>query len=274
MEVDCLGLDGALDEGHIYYSFVDVAENRRRIHIGDTRGRPRTYGAALSKLGFEADAGRIFGVRHARDALKELIEHRRFRGGPVWTEELVFGRIRHLQRRYKSPFKEPFDLRVARKVLKPRSDSYVHPRGKDRGQSFTVADLLHDIDSLLDNGTFQLIRWWDEPRELDLHTVEGQSRLARTLDGYHRRRQQAYAEVVERNTPAVASLLPNFRMMPLRLEIEAELYERDGYETVSLDYRQWPVRSNAEAGATVTFPDIRTNLNSKESIDNYVRQAL
>lgn len=268
-----LGIVGLVSAETASYSFEDAEDGVARVRVGQGQRRSSFYGRSLRRAGFGFDAGRFFGVAHVRDALQELIKQRNLPGGPVWTEELTIGRLRHLQREYEVPITWPADVGAVVDFLRPHREFRLVAGGFSGGQTFAISELIDDLGYLANEGVAHLTPWWDVAKEPDLQTQEGRASFSRALDTYHRRRQIAYREVAEGSMPRVVPLLRTLRTMPFRFEIEVEVHDRRGHADIALHHRRWPVRSYDEAGADVSFPGILSDMKSDESVDAYVRRT-
>ncbi|MCV3211551.1 type I restriction enzyme HsdR N-terminal domain-containing protein [Mesorhizobium sp. YC-39] len=262
-----LGIRGSVGKDDVGFSFFDVAEGPKVELTSEWYAAAKAYGNRLRESGYGREAGRVLGLKRVQQALQELMTRRRLRGGVVWSEERVFGRLRHLNREYGSPAR-PGPLADARRLLQPHANTIVS-RGVLSGQpTFPMNELLDDIDWLTGRGVAQVTPWWDDHSDFDVRTPDGQARLAAALDAYYRRLQLAYAEVVDTSFPALAPYLQTLRMMPLRLQIQA-IHRSTLTGGVATSYLRWPVRTYDEAGADVTFPHELMSLNSMDEIDAY-----
>ncbi|MEP0658803.1 MAG: hypothetical protein ABJC87_06065, partial [Roseobacter sp.] len=270
-----LSVMATFEQGYVNYLFYDALRAEQSsfsTSVSDLPLAPRRYGHALNQMGLGPEAGRVLAVDHVRKALDELIDERALLGGRVWTEERTFGRLRHLAREYDLPI-DPLQFDQAFNTLKEHAGKLVNGRGLGRGQTFLVDDLLADLRSLQKQGVAELERWWDDLDDLSFHNPDAQNYLGRALDAYYRRLQLAYDEVVTHSLPALRPHLSTLRLMPLRMEIVAEVHERLGFEDVTLNKLRWPVRCYEEAGADVTFSDERPDHHSPEAIERYVQRT-
>lgn len=272
IDIERLGIRGNMNGDFIAYSFFEAQDKADALELVPAvrwKGAPKMYGHALRRVGYGPEAGRIIGTERVQVALASLRKKRWLRGGRVWIEERVFGRLRHLEKEHDAAVSNS-SLQIAYDTLKPAINTWVGPSSLRNGQIFRMRELLDDIAILIEEGTFSITPWWDDFDALDFRSAEGQSRFARTLNEYHRRRQSAYAEIVELSLPALAPYLQTFRMMPFRYEVEAELYTRNGFERPAINYRRWPVQTFDEAGADVSFPAEMSDWDSDEAGQSYV----
>lgn len=273
--VETLGVVAALGRDDIDYAFFDAegaADAAIIVDAGNWERAPRIYGHALRRMGFGPEVGRLLGVERVRDAVDELIDERKLIGGTVWLEERTYGRLRHLVRRYGFSI-DPVQFDQAIQVLEPEAGKLVTGSSFQRGQTFTIDELLADLRWLRSQGVTKIEQWWDDLDNLNFRNPDDQKRFGQTLDAYYRRRQIAYEEVVTHSMPAIRQHLRTLRMMPLRMEIVAMLHSPQGYESVVLNTLRWPVRTFGEAGADVTFSDERPDHNSDEAIERYVKRT-
>lgn len=269
--VETLGIRGSMGQDDIAYAFFearDTPEVVRLFHKAQWERAPRMYGHALRRVGYGPEAGRIIGTERVKAALDTLTKARRLRGGRVWTEERVFGRLRHLIREYDAPVSN-LALRQAYEVLESEADMWVAPSGLGNGQQFPMRELLDDVAFLLEEGVSKITPWWDDFDNLDFNSVADRQLFSRTVDVYHRRRQIAYAEIVESSLPNLIPHLQTYRMMPLRYEIEAEIYTRNGFNHPSINYRRFPVSTFDEAGADVSFPQVMSDWDTDDARRSY-----
>lgn len=270
-----LGIQGSISSDGAHYSFFDAEENGKTVNLNAPKKYARAnklYGHNMRYSGYGPEAGRILGVDRLKDALESLLKRRDLRGGPIWIEERVFGRLRHLAQRY--GFVNPTGLlQDALDALVPQANSWVAGSAFRSGQEFSIGDLCDDVLWLIQQGKARVDPWWKDLVSLDLHTDDGQREFSDALNEYHRRRQLAYREIVEESFPALSSYLRNFRMMPMRMEIEVEFHTRRGYEDIALHDRRWPVEDYRDGGADVKFPKTLTDHHSEEAIRYYVSQT-
>jgi hypothetical protein len=184
----------------------------------------------------------------------------------------VFGRLRYLTQEYGVTFGSD-DLQRSHAHLRTQADAWVGGGGLQGGQTFRVADLLDDIGWLMSQGVDGIRPWWTELAGLDLQASDDRRLFTETLDLYHRRRQIAYAEVVERSFPSISAYLPTFRMMPLRMEIHVQSHANAGFSQVTLHHLRRPVRTYEEAGATLVFDGPRPGPRTAEEAQAYVDET-
>ena len=129
-EAERLGIEGSIspDQNRITYSFVAAVPERDRIVIGTSARRGMFFGKDLRMRGLRLDSGRLVGMGHIRDALLDLVKHRRLNGGLVWAEERALSRLRHLIREYEFQCGLDTSLGEIRKLLLPYATRWVQPR--------------------------------------------------------------------------------------------------------------------------------------------------
>lgn len=273
--VEKLGVIASVDEGYVHYQFFEALgaeQSSVSMSVADMPSAPRSYGHALNRMGLGPEAGRVLAVDCIIKALDKLIDERVLIGGPVWTEERTFGRLRHLAQEYNFPI-DPIQFDQSFEILKEHRGELVDGSGLNRGQTFSVDELLADLCWLREHGVVGLERWWDDLDNLSFRNADAQRCLGRTVDAYYRRVQLAYNEIVTHSLPAFRPHLRTLRLMPLRMEIIAEFNERRGGEDITLNRLRWPVRSYEQAGADVTFSDERPEHLSPEAIERYVQRT-
>ncbi len=271
--VSVLGIEGHVRAGYLDFSFFDAGENGSRVRLGQAESPRREWGVSLEGQGYDADAGRILGAQRVSGAIKELIDYRRLRGGPIWTEETVFSRLRHLGRRHGLKFELPYDLEVCKAGLLPVADRRFGPRLKPRAQFVDVAALIEDIDQLLSEGTRFLHPWWVEPYSVDFTDPTERASLATTFDAFFRRRQQAYVEIVEREMPGLADWLPEYASIPVRYDLKGSLSDVQGTTDLHLYFERWPVAKLEDAGADLSFSEKPQTDFSRNATDAYISKT-
>ncbi|MGV1777157.1 type I restriction enzyme HsdR N-terminal domain-containing protein [Agrobacterium fabrum] len=269
-----LAIIGWIAGGYVGYGFLDRRDAVMPIEIGnrDDRMIRRVHGHSLKHFGYGIEGGRILGMRHVRDALYKLIANRMLAGGPVWTEELVFGRLRHLERSLNLQVSGS-NLLLAYDILMNHRHKVVTTGGFTNAQPFAISDLLHDIHNTLDRGVSALEQWWPNTGRLDLTVPDDQASLATALDTYFRRVQLAYGEVVDLNFLNLKPFLPNAAVLPLRFEVEATSSTHEGWSHIGIQHRRWPVATVEQAGAAVSFPATASNFHCSEAIDDYAART-
>ncbi|KQW61032.1 MULTISPECIES: hypothetical protein [unclassified Ensifer] len=272
-KVGRLGLKGQIREGYLSYSGFDAGHSDPSICVGADEDAPRSYGISLDKQGYDAQGGRVLGAIAVQKGLDDLIKYRWFKGGPIWTEERVFGQLRHLARRHRMNFTAPYHLPSCLRELAPWNGRRVGPSSIDRYQLIDFSELLDDIKGLISSGCSQLAAWWIEPSAVYLSNPDHRIQLASTLDIYHRRCQAAYSEIVQRELPGLAEMLPEYRCIPMMYELEATALKSNWGDRLALEFHRWPVEGIRGAGARVVFPERRSLSSSSISMDAYVKRS-
>ena len=273
--VQKLAIEGVMGADDIGYSFIEQDTGASVIVCrspASTPRRPRMYGHALRRVGYGPEAGRILGCSQFRDALLEIVGNRDLRGREVWTEELVYGRIRLLQNEYGFPI-DAADLHECLEVLEPHADKWVSGESFRKGQRFSIQRLLQDIRWLIDRGISSIMPWWHDLERLGPQSANIEQLCQETLNEYYRRRQLAYAEIIEEGLPALKPYLTRFRSMPFSMQIEMGFNSDVGYARTWLHMRGFPVASYQDAGAVVAFPEAPSDWNSWEAIEAYMRET-
>ncbi|PLU43044.1 NACHT domain-containing protein [Sinorhizobium medicae] len=272
-KIERLGLKGQIREGFLNYSGFDAGHSGPRICVGADENAQRSFGIALDKQGYDAQAGRVLGAIAVQKGLGELIKYRWFKGGPIWTEEKVFGQLRHLAQRQRMNFTPPYHLPSCLRELTPWKGRRIGPSSIDRFQLIDFSELLDDIEWLVSRGCTQLAAWWIEPSAVDLSNPDHRRQLASTLDIYHRRCQAAYSEIVQRELPGLTEMLPEYRCIPMMYELEATALKSDRGDRLVLEFQRWPVKDIRDAGAKVVFPERSSRSYSPKSMDAYVKRS-
>lgn len=273
--VQTLAIEGLMGRDDIAFSFLERTGDESITVCQSFADRPRTpkgYGHALRRVGYGPEAGRVLGCARFRDALSKMVSSRDLKGREVWTEELVYGQIRHLQNKYKFPV-DALDLQRCLELLKPHADKMVSGESFRPGQQFTIQRLLRDIRWLIDRGTSSITPWWHDLERLGPRSANVEQIYQETLDEYYRRRQLAYAEIIEESLPALKPYLTRFKSMPFSMQIEMGFNSETGYFHAWLHKRGFPVASYQEAGADVVFPESASDWNSCEAIEAYIAET-
>jgi hypothetical protein len=273
--VQKLAIEGVMGADDIGYSFIEQDTGASVIvhrSPASTPRRPRMYGHALRRVRYGPEAGRILGCSKFRDILLDVVGSRDLRGRKIWTEELVYGRIRHLQKEYGFPI-DAADLRECLEVLEPHADEIVSGESFRKGQRFSIERLLRDIRWLIDREISSIKPWWHDLERLGSQSENFEQLCQETLDEYYRRCQLAYVEIVEESLPALKPYLTRFRSMPFSMQIEMVFSSGGGYARTWLQRRGFPVASFQDAGAVVTFPEAPSDWNSWEAIEAYTAET-
>lgn len=274
INVNRLGISGSVSAEDVAYSFFEADGVSTSVRLEAPAGgvlAPRLYGHALRRVGYGPEAGRILGAKRVKEALIAQIMTRSLPGGRVWTEELVFGRLRHLAREYHAPVSN-LDLQGALSILHVDRDAFVGG-GLRGGQSFVISDLMADITALIDQGIISIPEWSEGVEALNLRDAADRDRFGRIINEFYRRVQIAYGEIVDQSFPGIREHLHTLTLMPLRYECEVELHNRRGYEDATLHYRRFPAASYSTAGADITFPDVLTNFDGNEAVQVYLARV-
>ncbi|WP_392342104.1 type I restriction enzyme HsdR N-terminal domain-containing protein (plasmid) [Phaeobacter sp. BS23] len=265
------GIVSADDISFAFFEGVGAAEQAVLLNNDEWSLAPKMFGHALRRMGFGPEAGRVLGLQRLQEAMLDLLESRRLVGGQVWKEERVFGRLRHLVRAYDFDF-DPTGFEKAYPTIKAHAGQEVRKGDWRQKQEFPIDELLADMRDLLDLGVTRMPVWWADIDVLNLSEEGDRQQFAQTLDAYHRRRQIAYSEVVEHSFPAIRPHLHVLRTMPLRLEVEAEVHNRLGYERTTLHRKHWPAQNFEDAGADVSFPAQISSFGGNEDQGLYVER--
>lgn len=243
-----LSILGDLDNEVVGYYFTRDGRNPVSLHphkapLSD--GHPRfSVNLKLSEL--RLDSGRLIGARRLSETLLEVIDGGKLHGRKAWHTERLLSRLQYLDKVFWGGVAREYDLKTLREQLQPHRDEHVVPDVYHR-EGFSIAQVLEDINYLIDRGVTSVTPWWmaefEARRERrPVNFVE----LASMLDEHFRRSQIAYREVCEENFGGLAPDFGMYRAMPMRWEVG--LLETDGV----IDYMDcaWlPVPTWQEAGA-------------------------
>ncbi|MDH2310334.1 type I restriction enzyme HsdR N-terminal domain-containing protein [Methylobacterium brachiatum] len=269
-----LGISGNASAEDVSYFFFEANGAPDSIRLALPSGGelpPKFYNHALRRVGYGPEAGRILGATRVKESLIKQIKLRTLSGGLIWTQERVFGRLRHLAREYHAPVNS-LELQNALNILEDDRDYLV--AGEFNGnQTFLISDLIADIEILTSQGISGIPAWAEGIDDLDLHIADDQSRFCRVMNEYYRRVQVVYNEVAYRSFPRLGRYLQTLAAMPLRYEFEVEFYVRNDTENVALHYRRFPTADYLTAGADVSFPDTLSDHDSAEAVQTYLERT-
>lgn len=255
-----LGVTGDFDAAKRWFTYrlSDVAPGTEPTIAGPSGSEGAVAGFCVETCVGGSNARRI-GFDRVREGLARVILTRRLRGGPLWTNERLLGRLRFALRhwRLELPLGTGFDQLGT--ALRERRGEVLHLGGSGQ-RSFTTEDVLADIEFLRELGWAAPDPWWEiHPASAGQTAVtEGTSEL---LDEYWRRSQIVLDEIVRESLPRLIGSLNLHAALPVRYRVRTHppVMNERGMEFV------WrPVRDWADAGADVEEGQGRPMLYDKD----------
>lgn len=252
-----LGICGMLEEkrGELSYAFFPKAANEPAVQDRPVSEQWMMHYIRLPGMGYRLDSGRVIGMRHLRDSLVALIESGRIDGGPIWAEERSVARLMDLRGRYRALGAAAATLPAMRSALEPLADRWVGGGGLTGGHHYPIAELLTDLDLLIDRRTDVAGRLTEPPpREHEL--LEDPNGLAALLERHFSCFQLLLHEAISTDFSKLSSAFPHYRVMPVRFDVRVK-HDTDDYGQYSPTIESlWkPVADWDRAGADVTFSD-------------------
>lgn len=227
-----------------------------KIVVADPPKDFTTYFVNLKLSEYRLDSGRLLGAKHLKEGLQNVIKKRSLKGGVVWANERLCGRLRYLEQKYSIPFAATEDLNAVTKLLKPHEDKMVVPLYLGESLMFPIKALLDDITYLQGYGQTSLDLWWKQLGWKNYPAEVSDEILQKLLDEHFRRTQLAYAEVVKNSFNEVADLFGFYAALPVRWNLVVVRRIGDPVLGGSIYHRWLPVPSWDTAGADCTFSDI------------------
>ena len=154
-----------------------------------------------------------------KEALFDVIKHRRLNGGLVWTRERLLSRIRYLEIEHKFPFQDVTALAEIRRVLEAQENARTGRGAFFHGPQFSIRDVLDDVAGLEAVGECEVKPWWTEAGAKIAEYNLSDEALTVILDEHYRRAQQAYDEVVRSSFAKIADGLGFHSVLPVRWHI-------------------------------------------------------
>jgi hypothetical protein len=241
-----LALHGMLEPGlrSVTYAYAQRSADGPIAIVGHPPIDPGFRGRVL---GEGMASARRLGLDDVFDAVKDAIAARRLAGGPIWSNDRLLGRLRHLARQHDFWVDPAEPLTALRTRLEPhRALTLSYHRGLGSERGFVIEELISDIDVLLAASQPQLDAWLPfEMREAD------DRELARLLDEHFRREQLIYRELVDHSFPQLIGDLRFYSIQPVRWQAKVRRDEMSG----GMQVKWLPVGSWDEVGADVMFDD-------------------
>jgi Type I restriction enzyme R protein N terminus (HSDR_N) len=255
---DVLGVHGRITEDRwVSYGFFPAKKDEPNLRLGEPKTR-RRHGVRLNKV-LGADNARALGFSKLRSALATVIRARCLKGGPLWWNERLLGRLRYAARSWKADIPLGSEFKALDRLLTPRQGQWVHFEGRDDG--FSVSDMLDDIERLREHGWRAPDPWWERfGGEPLLHDADP-ARTAPLLDEYGRRCQRVLQELVDHSVPRLAQSLNFYQAMPVRYALHVE--DLGNYRFAMMAH-WFPVAGWNRAGADVEFGGERPELRDRE----------
>ena len=240
--------------GVLSYKLHSQESGGQRVTIENPTFPGIIRGVNLDLSRFRLDSARLLGMTILRDTIQESISQLDLKGGPTWAAERLIGRVRYLANSFDNKIKINDSLAKLERVFKPFAKNWVDEGSFFGKERFSVQSLLDDIAMLRKVGITALDPWWSRLGWDENATSNEEEVYRRVLDEEYKRVQQAYAEIVQKSFPSIASEMIYFPILPIRWKLTVQRRERrNGASTI---YFHWlPVESWEDAGADVTFTD-------------------
>ncbi len=254
-----LGIAGTFDVGKRWFSYrlFEAAPGEQVVVSAELDSNGPVAGFNVETCIGGRNARRMAFDR-LRDALAKVILRRRLRGGPVWTNERLLGRMRFALRQWRLelPLGIDFD-RMAQLLREKRGD--VLNLGASGERNFTTEDILSDIKALREWGWVAPDPWWEAyPASTGQTAVtEGTSGL---LSEYWRRSQIVLDEVVRESFPKLVGGLNLHSAMPVRYRVRMHPPVMDER---GMEFTWTPVPDWSSAAADVEDADGRPTMYDK-----------
>lgn len=202
------------------------------------------------------DSGRLLGAEHLKESLLEIIKSRELKGGKIWAEERLIGRLRYMAEEYQLPLVETASLDDFEVMLKPDAEKTVFGGYPCRSKKFHINALLDDIAFLKCQGLSTLDFWWLRLGWENEITAD-KNVIQQVLNEHFRRLQMAYKEVVENSFKSVAGELGFYLALPVRWDLAVV---KGSHGNSSLYHRWLPVLSWDEIRADTQFSETTPEL--------------
>jgi len=235
----------------LVYSLQPAANNTVKIACPSSEMSRRFVSLSASQLG--AHDGRYMGAIAVRDALFNLVRHRRFRGGTILANERTIGRLRFMEKEYDftvDPQESLSDL-----LLRLNSCSHmavVPSPSRGAASAFTIANMIGDLELLQAQGYGRLDWWWLQYGTRD-EIVADQQRAEGFLREHYKRTVELYSEIVSTSFAKVSGEFSLYQVIPVQWQLAIVSCRQ--LSSPMLHWRWLPVATVAEAVVDVSFCD-------------------
>ncbi len=238
-----LAITGRLNKGsnitQPYFSFHPF--DGQEINVGSPSGQ--YFWVNLEESKYRLDSGRLIGAKRLKESILKIIENRQLKGGKIWVEERLIGRLRYLKFPLEKINYSLDELELTITSNKIKNMINIPYSGK---QKFNLNDLLEDIIYLKNHGQIKLELWWERLKINNLKMSKNEITQL-LLNEYYRRLQLAYKEIVENSFKSISHEFHFYWALPVRYKLAV---------TGRTFHYQWlPVSSWDQIGADVEFCD-------------------
>jgi hypothetical protein len=252
----------------ISYALHPLSSSGARVTVASPLRENTICYVNLDLSGYRLDSGRLLGMTTLRDAILQITEQHRLRGGRIWANERLIGRLRYLAKEYGFAVHNTDSLDVIEAALKPNADEIVQAGAFSHSITFPISELLEDIALLRKEGKTSLDLWWMrlgwDPKAgtPNKHVLEG------VLDEHYRRIQHVYAEIVQNSFSSIANNIGFYSGLPVRWRLTVTERAVGSTRHLAIFYEWLPVVSWDKAGADVIFSDKPPEPRDLSSVQN------
>ncbi|WP_426409455.1 type I restriction enzyme HsdR N-terminal domain-containing protein [Bradyrhizobium ganzhouense] len=252
---DRLGVVGDLhrpSNGLAYKLYARSPQDEASVQIQKPTLPGILRGVSLDLSNYRLDSARLVGINLLKEGVLEVVASEFFQGGHALAQERLMGRCRFLAQEYDFPVRLDMDLDVLENALLPYQNERVMPRPFSHDESFSVREMLSDLEILRSLGVSSLDPWWNRLGWNAQGEMLSDDAIARVLDELYRRTQMVYYEVVKTSFPKIAQEMAFFPVLPIKWALTVVRGSPRGTGT-SVYYAWSPVAKWEQAGADVSF---------------------
>lgn len=268
-KANVLGISGKIKGGVANYSFFDASNDKPKVLVRDDFivKHSSIYMDNLFLKGLRTDSGRIIGLSRLFKVINNLSDRRKIRGGHSWRIENCLGKFMCIAQVHGiSELSNSVDLQSAIDLLNPHKGKKFDYASHWDADSFSVSELISDMQMLIKSGVTYLRPWWYSGSEIDLHNIEGREAYTAMVNEYYYRSQVIYFELV--------SSLPNLLPFIKGLNNRPHKYSVMVYHKGERSHIRWkrysmPVASFLDAGAEVYYEEDERFLDPTEDLAAY-----
>ena len=255
-ELAISGSVSAVPASLTYQLQAKAAEHGERVSVSTTGELIRGFSFVnLELAGLRLDSGRIVGAGRLLSALRAVLSARKLRGGCVFTNDLVAGRLRLLEERFGHNVDWETLASIEASLLPIANQDALPLRFRDQWQPFAITELIDDVRKLRQFGAHTVERWWMAHGDLDESLKTEHDEIRYLLNEHYRRLQLAYSEVASLSFGKLVHKLRIFPLLPVRWNLTVVRHMPTGRFTV---FPRWtPVIKDWSAAscADVTFSE-------------------
>lgn len=266
--VQDLKLVGNMDDGLSSLVFAELPRHgdEARVQIAQPDARTSRHYINMELTDVGAGSGRLVGATELQKALLAVVQRRCFLGGLNLANERAIGRLRFLVEEHDLLVQPDQPIATIRDSLIPYSGRVVAGHLLSRTPTFSIDELIADLDRLLQADRQKLDWWWLEFGQTEEEIASNRTCLEHFLRAHFTRFSTVYSEVVEASFPGVSRNLWLYRAHPVQWHL-AVVASGSFAQTAPAIFWHWhPLDSGASVQVECKFSeDIPDSFRDSES---------